>query len=29
MSECNRRSGLVPSSITFTVIVVFNNKFGK
>ena len=29
MSECNRRSGWVPSSITFIVIVVINNKFGK
>ena len=29
MSECNRRSGWVPSSITIFVISVINNKFGK
>ena len=29
MSECNRRSGRVPSSITIFVILVINNKFGK
>ena len=29
MSECNRRNGSVPSSITIFVILVINNKFGK
>jgi hypothetical protein len=29
MSECNRRSGWVPSPITIFVILVINNKFGK
>lgn len=29
MSECNRRGGWVPSSITIFVILVINNKFGK
>ena len=29
MSECNRRSGWVSSSITIFVILVINNKFDK